>query len=97
MLRHVPEFSGPWSTSNMCMREDLKLYTGKCYKDMGKHLKILLPFYKLSKIWLLFAHVLNKIQKVVDNGPENPGTACEKIQECACAVFIDCHNNGLGY
>ncbi len=58
----------------MCV--GLKIYTGKRYEDTGKHLKFLLTFCKRSKILVTFVHVRNHIQKVVDNGPENPGRAC---------------------
>ena len=58
----------------MRMREDLKIYTGKCHEDTGKPSKILVALCKCSKISVTFAHVRNQIQKVMDNGPENPGT-----------------------
>ena len=70
----LPGFSGLLSTSSMRMREGLKIYTGKRHEDSGKHLKFLLTFCKRSKILITFVHVQNQIQKVVDNGPENPGS-----------------------
>ena len=57
----------------MRMREDLKIYTGKRHEDTGKPSKFLVTFCKHSKISVTFAHVPNQIQKVMDNGPENPG------------------------
>ncbi len=75
-LELIPGFLGPLSTSSMRIHEGLKIYTGKRHEDMGKHLKVFPYFCKRSKILVTFAHVRNHIQKVVDNGFENPSRAC---------------------
>ena len=46
------------------MRENLKIYTDQRHDDTGIN----------SKFLATFAHVWNRIQMVMNNGPENPGT-----------------------
>ena len=55
----------------MRMREDLKIYTGSVTRIRANLQKFWLLRSKLS---VTFAHVRNQIQKVMDNGPENPVT-----------------------